>query len=478
MIVKRRCSSSAQHAYRASVYDLSKIKEMFVDGDPTESYLKFVESGNVKNLIINGVTNSEVEKIIENLLNNKNVERIHLFNGTITGSIAFNLIDALGVNRLSLRYLSALDLHKTKLTADILKQIFIQNLPLSSIDVSYNSIAKIPKFQKLICPNYPPLTLYLDSNPGIQNIERLFEQIPNLSYVSLQANQIGDEEARKICHTIIHTKHSLEGLDLAFNQISNDGCYDICQTILKPGNSSLTQLFLQENTFTKVAKISFTKALELNQNITEFKPEYIFEGNLLYTTFLKIILIEYKIIEAVLLRRDYPGKDQLTAWLQQLNLESSRYIFYKHNLSLDGLLAYDMTKLSKDLKPSDMRILKDAISELKNQLKDNQDIMTTIQFQSTLITDITIEKQLAHGNSSVVFSGKWQETIPIIVKQFKVSDAYSIKNEFNILCYLKHPNIINCYGRAFVQSRDALIFERGIGDYWQWKEQFPEHSIE
>lgn len=190
-------------------------------------------------------------------------------------------------------------------------------------------------------------------------------------------------------------------------------------------------------------------------------------------TFYNLLILFFPTTEAELLRKDYPGKDQLTAWLQELNLEGSRSIFYKHKLSLDTLLNYDLSILSKELKPKDFQTLHEAISQLKNQFADNLYLLTTIQYQSNAITDVEIISEIASGYSSVVYSGKWQSTIPVVIKYFKDGNSYHVKNEFNILCYLKHPNIIKCFGRTFVNSCDTLVFERGIADYWNWASSHP-----
>ena len=174
-------------------------------------------------------------------------------------------------------------------------------------------------------------------------------------------------------------------------------------------------------------------------------------------------------VEAEILRTDYPGKEQLTSWLQQYGLESSRATFYKKRLSLDTLVVFNLQLLSKELSPKEMFILRDALNGLKDQFKNNDFLMNTLKYQSNKIKGIEIGTEIGHGFSSVICAGTWQKTIPVVIKQFRNSKEYSIQNEFNILCYLKHPNIIHCYGHASIDNRNCLVFERGLGDYFAWE---------
>lgn len=165
------------------------------------------------------------------------------------------------------------------------------------------------------------------------------------------------------------------------------------------------------------------------------------------------------------MRREYSGKRQLKDWLQQLSVERTCVSFYKRRLTLDELLGADLREVFSELRPCDVQIIQHALDQLKRQARNNSQILTTIQYQSYRIDHIQISSQVAEGNFSVVFSGFWQKTVPVIIKRFKSSDLAIIHDEYNVLCFLKHPNIITCYGRAMVDGQESLIFEQGLGDY-------------
>lgn len=263
--------SAAQHAYRASVHsaDLSNLFE-----DPANSYNYFITKGNQKTLILSNATKQQIETIILHIPNNTNIERIHIFNSKSNEQVLIKLMET--IKQVYLPNLIAIDLHNNNLTSDIILCAFKPPVSFSCLDLSFNNITAIPQFPPVY--SAPPLTLYLDNNPAIQYVERIFEQLPCLSYCSLAGNKLENEDILKLSQTVNSTKHAISGLDLSHNNISDAGCVALCDHILLQEFSSLSHLSLQANSFEAKGRIKLIQMLEITPSVVEFKPEFIYQG--------------------------------------------------------------------------------------------------------------------------------------------------------------------------------------------------------
>lgn len=190
----------------------------------------------------------------------------------------------------------------------------------------------------------------------------------------------------------------------------------------------------------------------------------------------------YIFTEAQQLRTDYPGKDELTQWLQQLGLEQYRATFYKYRLTLEQLRTISMSNLPKNITVGEYGILERSI-EL---LQFSQTSHFSLLFSSCKISRVSVERLDPNdpaGFSAQIHFGVWQDQFPVCLKVLKTditsdpNGLYQLKSEANLLYKLKHPNIVSFYGIAenvnLVDHNSTIfikcmVFERARCDALQW----------
>jgi len=404
--------------------------------------------------------------LIDQLASYRDLSEILITNAGMGSSIFKLLCSSLKSHKTA--KLALLDVHGNQLDNECFENITNigeQNLAsITNINFSWNNLTTIPEpfceaFERLTLKR--DLTLILDYNPNLEFSYRIFT-ISCLRNVSLAGTGLSSSQINEML-PLIKSHPNLTSLDLSYNLINNEGILQIAHCIIEK-NNIITRLCLLGNPFTQVASDALKVSLQLNRTITEFTPVIIFE-------------------EAQQLRTDYPGKDELTLWLQQLGLEQYRATFYKYRLTLEQLRTISLSSLPKNITVAEYGILERSIEIL--QFSQASSHFGTL-FSSCKISQVAVERldpNDPEGFSAQIHFGFWQGRFPVCLKVLKTditsdpNGLYQLKSEANLLYKLKHPNVVKFFGIAEnvnLVGRDStifikcMVFERAQCDALQW----------